>query len=337
LTGGGLLGLAVGATNELTTSLRQAAGAAAGELGYTVRLVRSAADEVGLDAVLAVGPPEFYDGRSDISVAVRRIAWFGEPLPSDHSHDELGNGSAVEHRLSGRAIRLLEGPARRLKRLPLPRHLEDVRAAAFIDHECASNLAAALRRARTVDLVVVTSHDRARVLAGHGVGARVVPFGYHQALAGPIVTAVDRRDIAAVAFGSGLSWSSRRARGLRACAERLAASRLVVAPETWGPNRDALLRRSRILLNVHRVPGNFIGLRVILAAAAGAVLVTEPMDDPSPFRPGTHYVEAPLELLAEAAERLLADEPRRRRIVEAGQALLTGPLSMASSLRSVLT
>jgi hypothetical protein len=330
VTGDFVLGVAVGATNPLTSSLLRAVGEAAGDLGVAVRYVGSAADEAGVDTLLSVGPPEFYDGLLDEPGAARRIAWFGEPLP------RTAGARTLSRRIAGPAIRLLNRPARRLKALPLPRSFEAIRAAAFISHECDTNLAGAKRRAGTVDVVVVTSRDRARALAAHGIAARVVPFGYHPALAGPIVTGVDGRDIPAVALGSGLSWSSRRARGLRACADRLTASRLVVAPETWGPNRDALLRRSRILLNVHRIPGNFIGLRVLLAAASGAVLVTEPMDDPFPFQPGAHYVEAPLEVLAEAAEELLADEPRRRRIVEAGQELLTGPLSMISSLRSVL-
>jgi hypothetical protein len=111
---------------------------------------------------------------------------------------------------------------------------------------------------------------------------------------------------------------------------------LTVAQDVWGADRNALLRRSRVVLNVQRVPGNFIGTRLILALAAGAVVVTDPMDDPHPFVPGVHYVEAPLGSVLDEAVALLADEPRRRRIVEAGQALLTREVSMPRSLARVL-
>lgn len=89
-------------------------------------------------------------------------------------------------------------------------------------------------------------------------------------------------------------------------------------------------------LNVQRIAGNFIGVRLVLALAAGAAVVTEPMADPFPFVPGVHYVEAPPENLVDEARSLLADERRRRRIVEAGQELLAGELAMTRSLTRVL-
>ncbi len=60
------------------------------------------------------------------------------------------------------------------------------------------------------------------------------------------------------------------------------------------------------------------------------------MTDPWPFVPGVHHEEASAtDLLAVAAD-LAADEPRRRRLVEAGQALLRDELSMRASLAAVL-
>ena len=97
-----------------------------------------------------------------------------------------------------------------------------------------------------------------------------------------------------------------------------------------------MLRRSRVVINVGRTPGNYVGVRLVLAIAAGAVVVSEPMTDPFPFIAGTHFVEAPLDGILEAALALSADEPRRRRIAEAGQALLTGELTMARCLARVL-
>ena len=109
-----------------------------------------------------------------------------------------------------------------------------------------------------------------------------------------------------------------------------------VLENVWGSERNALLRRSKVVLNISLTPGDFVGVRLVLALAAGAVVVTEPLRDPFPFVPGEHFVEAPLGGLLETARDLVADEPRRRRIAESGQALLTGELTMARCLGRVL-
>lgn len=104
----------------------------------------------------------------------------------------------------------------------------------------------------------------------------------------------------------------------------------------WGSDRDAILRRARVVLDVQRVPGNFTGLRWLLASAAGSVYVVEPMDDPAPMRPGIDHIEAPIDHLIEEVRRLLADEPARRSIAEESQVLLRGELTMPRSLQRVL-
>jgi hypothetical protein len=61
-------------------------------------------------------------------------------------------------------------------------------------------------------------------------------------------------------------------------------------------------------------------------------MVTEPLFRPEPLVPGVHYVEAETSDLAQAALDLLKDEPRRRRLVEAAQALLTKDLDLRRTL-----
>jgi hypothetical protein len=111
---------------------------------------------------------------------------------------------------------------------------------------------------------------------------------------------------------------------------------LLVCHDTWGARRAALLRRTRVIVDIHRVPGNFVGMRLLLALAAGAVVITEPMTDPHPFVPGVHYVEAPVDGLLDAAQLVLADGDRHQAIVAAGQRLLTTDLSMERSVARVL-
>ena len=129
---------------------------------------------------------------------------------------------------------------------------------------------------------------------------------------------------------------TRRARRVDELRRAEAGSGLRIVEGVWGAERDALLRRTCVLVDVHRIPGNFIGLRLLLSLAAGAALVTEPMTDPWPFIPGVHYLEAPGPDLLQVASELAADPVRRSALVDAGQALLRDQLTMRASLEGVL-
>jgi hypothetical protein len=190
-----------------------------------------------------------------------------------------------------------------------------------------------------VDRVVVTSRDRGQILGDQGLDARVVPFGYHPSEAGPIVAPGEgERDIAVTVVGNGLTAPrSRRARILARLVPSIGRLGPVVMVEgVWGPARDAILRRTRVVLDVQNAAGNFGGLRFITTLAAGAVLVTDTIDDPFPFEPGVDHLEAPVDGLVEAIAALLDDEPRRLAMVAAGQGRLLGDLSMRCSLERVL-
>lgn len=336
MTDGRLIGLASGATDQLTLSLIAAIQAAAGDGGYRTRAVAAADGDEPVDVLLAVGLPQYYEAvLNGRKAGTRAIAWFGEPLPAPASTD--GSVPPVARVIVGRALRLVHGPLRQLRAVPLPRRLGAARAAAYIERERQANFDAARRSSALVDLVVTTSHDRKAALNRSGLDARVVPFGYHERFAGPLVPPTVVRELDVVAIGSGLDWASRRAWGTEATLEALGPRLRVAKPDrAWGEERHALLRTARVMLDVHRVPGNFVGLRLLLALAAGVVLVTEPLDDPRPFVPGVHYVEAPMPELPAAISALLADEPMRRRIVDAGQTFVSTDLTMERSLAAVL-
>jgi hypothetical protein len=185
----------------------------------------------------------------------------------------------------------------------------------------------------------VTSRDRGHVLSANGLASRVVPFGYHPAAAGPLLapSAVER-DVAVSILGRGLDGRpGRRSRTLARLVpaiERLGP--VVLVDGVWGAARDALLARTRIVLDVQNAAGNFGGLRFVTALAAGAALVTDTLDDPFPFESGIDHLEAPVDGLVAAVSALLDDEPRRQALVEAGQARLVDELSMRCSLERVL-
>ena len=321
----------------MTDALLEAIAGCGSELGIATCPVGSATDEAAVDITLYVGLPLWYANLLSAPRRSRRIAWFGEMLPRPAARGgadtQLTRGLAA---LGVRVARPILGP---LTRGPLPGPLALWREEVASANARLVNLGHALWSAEMVDHVVVTSRDRGRVLGDHGVDAKVVPFGYHEAEAGPLVAPdVDERDIAVTVIGRGLRMrSSRRARilaRLLPAIERLGP--VVLADGVWGTERDAILRRTRIVLDVQNAAGNFGGLRFLTALAAGAVLVTETVDDPFPFEPGVDHVEAPVDGLAAAIAALLDDEPRRLAMVAAGQARLVGDLAMRCSLERVL-
>ena len=335
------LGLARRDPDPHTESLLEAIALAAESINVRPAWLRRTEDQAEFDLVLAVGTPRYYPWLLDSPPASTRISWFGEPLPRGSKatarfgyRPGLGRSGGISRSLL-RATRRVAGP---LKWTPLPGQLGAWREAAAIEQERVDNLAMTARCSSRGTRIVVTSFDRGAALAAAGIPASVVPFGYHARHAGPLTPPDSARDIEVVIIGSGMT-STRRRRGRILSALRPGLGRLGLVVEIdgrWGDERDAILRRSRVVLDIQRVPGDFTGLRWLLASAAGAAYVVEPIDDPSPFRVGVDHVEAPVESLIDEVAQLLDDEPRRRSIAEAAQHLLRGELAMHRSLERVL-
>jgi hypothetical protein len=223
-----------------------------------------------------------------------------------------------------------------LRRLPLPPPLDRRRVAVASERLTRANLEELAMAAAAGARLVVTSGDRGATLATYRLDAAVIPFGYHERHAGPLVRpAAGPRDLPLLVIGSRAS-HTRRARLVDDLHRRGAHRGLQVIDHAWGAERAALLRRTRVVVDIHRIPGNFVGLRLLLSLAGGAALVTEPMTDPAPFIPGVHYLEAPASELLDVASALAGDDAQRIRLVEAGQAFLRDDLTMRASLERVL-
>jgi hypothetical protein len=325
----GPIGVAA-STHRLTREYIESALAAAADIGLEARLVCPGDDQGGLGVLLAIGHQESLLPVLASPHVCPRIVWTGEPVVG-----AWGKGGGFLATVArSQALDLLSF-LRPLRSAPLAGPLARLRSAATTERSGARSVRQLRDLVGTVDRLVVTSRDRQATLGDHGIVAHVVPFGYAPAVAGPL-TPPDAmpRDLPMVFLGStGSRAAVTRTLIRRWCDER---ADLTAARDIWGADRNALLRRARVILNVQRIAGDFIGTRLLLALAAGAAVVTDPMEDPHPFVPGIHYVEAPLENLLDEAGALLADEPRRRRIVQAGQALLANELSMTRSLARVL-
>jgi hypothetical protein len=184
------------------------------------------------------------------------------------------------------------------------------------------------------DVLVVSSDDKRAFLEERGISAEVVPLGYHPSYGEDLGL---ERDIDVLFLGALDVPRRRRAlRRLRSAGVNVVAVGDWQDPRFWGDSRVALLNRARIVLNISRNPGQFSGQRLILAAANGALAVSEPMARPAPWVPGEHYVSARLEDFPTAIVHYLSQEEERRRIAARARAFVTQELTLERAITRVL-
>jgi hypothetical protein len=325
------LGLAHEGLWGFLRELADAVMATARAMGIDARNVSNAAEEAEVDVVLAIGSVFLYPNLVARPRRARRVLWHLEPLPRMG-----GSSSGGIHRWlpTGRVLDLSRNALPPLGRTAAWQHWREQAANV---REPLSNLVQLKRHAAAFDRIVVDTHVRAQGAVAAGIPVEVVPFGYHASYAGPI-GGDGPRDIAVVALGN-VDRKARRNRIVSAVEDDLRRSNIAlrrIDGHVYGADRRAVLERARVSLDIHRIPGAYPLYNFILASAAGAALVTEPLARTGPLEPGVHYVEAEASGLAQVTRDLLDDEPRRRRLVEAAQALLRTDLDLRRTLPRAL-
>lgn len=151
-----------------------------------------------------------------------------------------------------------------------------------------------------------------------------------------------------VAFMGG--HTPRRARALAQCARFMVGCRTeITLTESLRPHledspvflsgerRWAALRRSKLLLNVHRSEVGYLEwLRVVGAMLNGCVVVTEHSIGFEPLIPNEHFVSVGYDRLPFAVTALLADPGRIASIRDAAYRYLRDELPLASTIKSLI-
>jgi hypothetical protein len=163
---------------------------------------------------------------------------------------------------------------------------------------------------------VVWDYSAANVqyLRSSGCSARHVPIGY-----APVLTRIARapnQDIDILFFGD---ISARRARILDAL--RQTTLNVVIVSDVYGPQRDALIARTKVVLNIHNHDGikTLETPRVFYLLANRKAIVTEIKEDVE-FEDDLRsvMVGAPYHGLVQACVELVGDARRRAALEEAG-------------------
>jgi glycosyl transferase family 1 len=185
------------------------------------------------------------------------------------------------------------------------------------------------------DLLMVGGRASQEFLAENGISAEWVTPGYHTSHGRDLGL---RRDIDVMFLGA--TDVPRRRRLLR----RLGSNGINVQvagswhdARWWGEERTRVLNRVRILLNIPRRPGELSADRLILGMANGALVVSEPIFDSTPYVPGEHYVSAAPDDFPRVITRFLADEATRARIAAVGQRFATRQVRFECSVSRLMS
>ena len=316
---------------EIARAVESAAAAA----DFACERLRDPGREGEFDVVLMLGHPQFYPAFLRQRGATRRLCWYGENLPPAAASP----AQALLRRLpSARMLDVAHDIGGRATASRTRRWILAARERAAIEREWGRNVRRLRAARRWVDELVVTSSCRSNGARLAGWHARWVPFGYQAEVYGPLVPPETPRDIDVLFIGRDVFARGRRARWLAEFKRRSHSSfsLTVVDAGLYGSERQALLARTKVVLDINRVPGNPAGLRYVMATAGGAAMVSEASDDDWLPDGGASVVEAPVDELHAAVERLLEDEERRRELVNAGQRILGDELAMTTCLRRVV-
>jgi GT2 family glycosyltransferase len=176
----------------------------------------------------------------------------------------------------------------------------------------------------------------------HGLPCIHLPLGYHALLAATgIVPTIEREiDICLLA-----SMTERREKFLAAHADFFAARNchLRLVPIGFAKTkttksylsveeRNALLQRSKILLNVHYSNLRYFEWhRMLVGLANGCCVITETCEGYAPLVPGKHFVMVAPDALISACEYYLAHPVERSAIAEAGREFIREHLTQAGN------
>jgi len=115
----------------------------------------------------------------------------------------------------------------------------------------------------------------------------------------------------------------------------------------FGEEKYRLLRRAKVLVNVHRdrsthlppgsePPAYFEWVRMVETMANGCVVLTEPSEGFAPLVPGEHFLSVERDDMADALVALLDDPARLEALSNAARRAVTTELSLSASLAPAL-
>lgn len=177
------------------------------------------------------------------------------------------------------------------------------------------------------------------LLAQYGIPSLLVPRGYHPTYGANLHT---KRDIAAVWMGKLRTRRRRQAvHGLRAQLQKRGQNMLIFDgvenPFIYGEKRTEILNRAWFVPNIYfSDPSNELSIRFYIAAASGAVVITEPLVNEYSFIPGEHLVEASIKTMPSTMLYYIENEEAWRTLSNNMLAHMKKDLRLEQSITAIM-
>ncbi|MFV2044371.1 MAG: glycosyltransferase [Anaerolineales bacterium] len=190
-----------------------------------------------------------------------------------------------------------------------------------------------------LDVLVLSSTCYAEYLAERGIYSLVVARGHHESYGTDLGLS---RDIAAVWMGK--LRTKRRAKAVRWLQRELETQghelRIYDGEHRkfiYGEERTRVLNRAYFVPNIYfSSPSDELSIRYYIAAANGAVVITEPGLNQYRFDAGSHFVECPLEKMPERICYYVEQEDLWRQLSTNVGHLVREELTLSSSIEQML-
>ncbi len=195
-----------------------------------------------------------------------------------------------------------------------------------------------LQRHGILDLLALSSSVYAEHLSQFGITSMVIPRGYHPAY-GQLLGF--ERDIAVVWMGK--TRNRRRKQAIYWLKDQLAKRGLVMRIYDgeknhfiFGEERTHILNRTWFVLNLFTHPTDELSIRYYIAAANGAVILTEPGENQYEFVPGKHLIECPIKEMPDIVQYYLERSKEWQRISDTMLALMKQELTLEESVAKII-
>jgi len=185
-----------------------------------------------------------------------------------------------------------------------------------------------------IDYVFTTTVAKKEFIIKRGFHTEFIPFGYHS-IFGQLQGR--KRDIDVLFLGR-LN-NERRRRVIDQLFDELRANGVVLTVidrDYYTEGRTELLNRTKIMLNLLRVPWDFGPERCLMSMSCGALVVSEKIMKPEPYQPGVHFAQAETPKLASIICQYLENDNEREKITRSAYEFVTSELQLKKSVLQLL-
>jgi len=185
-----------------------------------------------------------------------------------------------------------------------------------------------------IDYLFTTTEAKRRFLAERAYDVQFIPFGYHRSF-GEYHDL--ERDIDVLFLGR-LNNKRRKVLLHDLSAELLAqgVKLKIVDGDCYGAERTELLNRTKISIDLPRVPWDFAIERFLMSMSCGAMVVSEGNSTKEPFIKDVHYVQAEVSDLTTTILSYLRNEQQRRRIARDAYDYVAKEITLKKSVLDIL-